>query len=348
MTYTIDRRKFLIQAAAGGLALGGLPALAQSSKGQVVVGNWGGGWNERTVKHVEAPFVEGAGIKVVRNLANEVALKTKLIAEMRLPRSSMDVVHMTEQDANYLEARGVWEHIDEELVPNLANVHPHLRSKFFVPWLYSGWVVMYNPNRIEETPTGFADLWNPKYAGRVGIMDGHYPWYMRTGALVGGGDSLDTELAKKNLLDLKKAVQPRIYPGHSQLAAALKSEEVWMACHFRPRVLQFAQDGVNVVPVFPKEGSILTVFGVSLVKKAPNRDNGLFYLNALLNPEGMAGIARDSFYAPSVSNAPLSPEWKERVEFTEEEQKNLHNTDFEKLTRLDPEWLEWWNRVFKA
>src|ERR1700712_652203 len=72
-----------------GALLGGTAALlsaplgrgAHAAAGTVVVSNWGGDWNQRTLRFVEAPVVETQGLTVVRDLGMEPERKAKLLAE---------------------------------------------------------------------------------------------------------------------------------------------------------------------------------------------------------------------------------------------------------------------------
>lgn len=154
--------------------------------------------------------------------------------------------------------------------------------------------------------------------------------------------------AKAGLMELKKAVQPRLYPTHQQLQAAFKAEEIWLACNYKARTQQFASDGLNVRPSYPKEGGIGITFGASMPKRARNKDNAYFYLNALLDPVGMANLVQASFYTPANKTAPLPAEFKEKISFTDDEQKRLHFQDHEFMAKVSSPWLEWWNKEFKA
>lgn len=348
MSTGIDRRGFVTQAGALMLGGAGVPAGVRASEGEVIVANWGGSWNDRTVKFVEAPLLESKGVKVVRDLAAAPARRTKLLAERALPRATIDVAHVSGADAITLQSQGVWANVDESMVPNLKFVHDKLRSSFFVPWQYSGWVLLYNPARVSEPPRSFADLLNPKYAGKVGMTDIHYQMHHLSAALAAGADLLDTAAAQKWLLELKKAVRPRIYPGHEQLQVALKNEEVWISTNFRSRALEYGHDGVNVLPQFPTEGGVGVIFGACMTKRARNRDNALRYLNAMLDPASMGGLVQESFYAPAVTNAVLSDPMRARLEFPADQQKRLHFPDLARVGQADPGMLEWWNKVFKT
>lgn len=349
MKRNVDRRSFLTDAGlvvAAGLT--NLPALAQSGKGEVVIANWGGSWNDRTIKFIEAPLLEAAGIKVVRDLAAAPARRTKLLAERALPRATIDVAQFSESDAHLLFTQGVWDTLDETKVPNLKFVYDNLKTSYFVPWQYSGWVLVHNPSKVAEPPRKFADLLNPKYAGKMGLTDIHYALHIRAAALAAGGGVHDIALGQKWLLELKKAVQPRLYPGHEQVQIALKNEEVWISTNFRSRALQFGHEGAPVVPQYPGEGGIGVVFGAGVTKRARNKDNAYAYLNAMLDPKAMGGLVQETFYAPAIKNAQLPAEVKARLEFTAEEQKRLHFPDLAKAGPEDPALLDWWNKVYKA
>lgn len=343
-----DRRRLVMGAASAFAGLSAAPAWAQAAKGEVVVANWGGSWNERTVKFIEAPLLEAAGMKVVRDLAAAPARRTKLLAERALPRATIDVAHASEGDAHMLHTQGVWDTLDETKVPNLKFVHDNLKTPYFVPWQFSGWVLVYNPAKVPDPPRRFADLLNPKYAGRVGLTDIHYALHHRAAALAASGNVHDVAGAQKWLLELRKAVQPRLYPGHEQVQVGLKNEEVWISCNFRSRTLQFANEGVNVLPMYPGEGGIGTVFGAGVTKRARNKENAYAYLNAMLDPKALGSMVQETFYSPSTRNAQLPAEVKARLEFSPDEQKRLHFADLAKAGQEDPGMLDWWNKVYKA
>ncbi len=342
-----DRRTFLGGAATlvGGLASGSVNAQAG---GEVVVANWGGDWNDRTVKFIEAPLLESKGIKILRDLDSDVDRRTKLIAEMKLPRGRLDVAHMADSMAADLQSLGVWQDIDYSQIPNAKFIQDNLRSPFFLPWQYSGWVLLYNPSKMPK-PTSFADLFDPKYAGKVGINNQHYVHNMEAAGIVAGGSMHDFDKIKKQCLDWKKAVQPKIYPTHQQLEAAFKDEEIWIAGNYKARGLQYAADKVSVATAYPKEGAITVIFGASIPKKAPHKEMAYAYLNALIDAQGMANLVQASFYTPSVTNAALPADFKALSGFNEEEQKKLLFQDFGYLAKnATTTWLEFWNKEFRS
>jgi len=332
--------------AATALSLTGRPVWAQS--GELVVSNWGGDWNDRTVRFIEAPLVESKGIRIVRALNMEPERKTKLLAERGLPRGSIDVAHFSAGDAYDLNEQGVLEQLDLKKIPNYANVRPGLRAPYFVPWVFGGVTLAYNPKYIKEPPTSLAELWNPKYAGKLGVLDQSYYNWIYMAALAGGGKMNQVEPGFAKLTEMKRTMQPKIYPTHQQLAAAFANEDVWISANYSARIAQWAKDGVSVRSSYPKEGAVTIVFGATIPKRARNKEVAYLYLNALLDPKGLGAYATASMYAPATSNAQLSDEVRSAVDFTPAQQAVLQNPDYGYQSKNLGKWQEWWNKEFKG
>jgi putative spermidine/putrescine transport system substrate-binding protein len=349
MNYQISRRGFLA-GTAGAVAALSATRRANAASGQVTVANWGGDWNDRTVQFFETPIVEKAGYTIVRDLDGFDQRRTKIIASRRLPRAPMDVAHMDDATAFELNALECVDVLDEAAVPRLKDVVPQLRTPTFVPWQYSGWVVGYNPSKVKDAPKSFADLWDPKYKGMIGLSDAHWFHHMEMAALKIGKslDKIDVDAVKASMMDLKKATNPRIYPNHLQQAQALKNEEILIGTNYKARFLQFAAEGANVTPAYPAEGGIAIIFGFVMPKKASNPEAAKFYCNALLDPEGLVGLVQKSFYSPANTKAMLPEEALKKISFTDAEQKALHNRPHEFWLKNRNELLDWWNKEFKS
>jgi putative spermidine/putrescine transport system substrate-binding protein len=344
----IDRRNF-VRLGAGSLmasALPGLSASAQSS--ELVVANWGGDWNERVVRNFEKPLIEPKGIRIIHDLAPAPERKAKLLAERRLPRGTIDVAWLSDADAFEMNAQGVLDGIDFSRIPNYKFVDQKFRVPHIVTWIYGGIVMMYNPTKVATPPTSFTELWNPKWAGRVGLMDQLYFQYIYAASVSHGGQMGSVDKAFPALLELKKAVQPRLYPSHQALAAAFASEEIWISANYSARIIQWMKEGVSVKWSYPQEGAIFTSFGAGLPKRGKNRDAAYFYLNAMLEPKAMGGISEATSYAAATTNAEMTPETRERLSFTPEQIQKFNFVDYEYASKHDSKWVEWWNKEFKA
>lgn len=324
-----------------------LAGKARAQSGELVVANWGGDWNERVVRVFEKPMIESRAIKVIHDLQPAAERKAKLLAERRLPRGTIDIAWLSDADGYEMNEQGVLDPIDFSRIPNAANIDPKLRLPHLVNWIYGGIVLMYNPNKIPTPPTSFTELWNPKWAGRVGLMDQLYFQYIYAASLSHGGTMSAVDKAFPSLLEMKKAVKPRIYPSHQALAAAFASEEVWLSANYNARIIQWTREGLPVRWSYPKEGAIYTSFGAGLPKRGKNRDAAYYYLNAMLEPKVAGGIAEATSYAAATTNAELRPEVRQAA-FTPEQVQRLNMVDYAYAARNDSKWVEWWNKEFKA
>jgi putative spermidine/putrescine transport system substrate-binding protein len=342
----MKRRQFI----GAGLAVAGTgmldmrAAFAQSK--QIVVSNWGGDWNDRTVKFIEAPLLEQKGYRIVRDLNTAPQRRTKIVAEKNLPRGSLDVAHVSISDAVFLKNNDAIDTIDFKKIPNASDLVKEVTTPFFVPWLYSTWEIVYNPQQIKTPPTSLAELWNPAYAGRVGVTNQHYQDYIQMASLLASGKLHDLEAGKKKLLELKRTNKPKVYESHQQIAAGFKAGEIWIACNYRARALQFQADGIPVDVSFPKEGAALQTFGAVIPKKAANKADAYVYLNALLDPKGLSELCQVNFYSPASNKVTLPGAMGQKIVYTAEQRKKLFPPDFDWLSKNDAAQLEWWNKEF--
>lgn len=347
----ISRRQLIqgLGAGVGTAALAGFGGLAQAQAmtGELTVSNWGGDWNSNVVKSLEEPELEAKGMRIRRDLASAPARKTKILAERNLPRGTIDVAQFTDADAYELQLQGALEEIDYSKIPNAVHLLPGMRSPYFVPFNISGVVLIYNPEKIKTPPTSYADLMNPAYAGRVGLIDQIYFNYFLAMGLTAGGSMSNAAPGMERLRELKKAVQPRIYPSHQQAAAALASGEIWITANYKARAAQWKKEGIQVAAAYPKEGAISFTGGVIMPKRARNKDNAYTYMNAMLTPPVAQRLAESTYYVVPINNANLPAALASEVSFSADELKTVRHFDLDYTARNQATWLEWWNKEIK-
>jgi len=337
-------RRAMLAGTGAGLLAAAAGRTVEAAEGTLVVANWGGDWNDRTERFVEVPFSQQTGVRVVHDLNMEPERKTKLLAERRLRRGTVDVVHLNDSDAFEMNAQDVLSGLDAARIPNLADTVPVLRKPYFLPWLYSGVVLIHNPAKIPDPPRSYADLWDAKWAGRLGLTNQLYFNYMMMAGLIHGGTMTNAETGKARLLELKSLVKPRIYATHQLLAAALANGEVDLAVNYKARGLQWAHDGIPVQVGYPAEGAIAITFGATLPRRATNLDAAYAYMNAMLEPGAMAGLSSASFYAAANTKAQLSADLRAIIDFSPGEQAKLQSPDYAYVALNTSGWLEWWGK----
>ena len=336
----IGRRSLLAGAAAMTMAP------QAKAAGQVVVGTWGGDYAALLTANIDKPVLGPLGIEVVQDVAPQDPRKAKITAERGSRRGTMDVACLSDVDLYSMSLLNVWEPITTENVPNLVHVPPAFRTPYSVPHIISGKVMLYNPAKM-PAPKGFADMWNPKYKGQLGLVDIQYLYVIMLANLAHGGPMNDFSAGMKALMALK-ALDPKIYPSNEALAVALKGEEVWYGPMWLARGVFWRKGGINIQTAVPSEGAIAYVSGAAVTKNAQNKANGLAYLNAMLDPGAQVAFADKMSYAPTVDNAPVPAPIMKDIGFTASEQAALKYPDFDYLAKNTASLLDFWNKEFKA
>lgn len=325
----------------------GLPGFAEAqSPGQVVVGTWGGDYGDLLASNIDKPILAPKGVEVLQDVGPQDPRKTKLIAERASRRGSMDVCCLSDVDMFTLAQQGVFEPIEAGRVPNLARAIPTLKRPYSAPHIYSAKVILYNPAKVTTPPQSFADLWDPKYRGRVGLVDILHLQNMEAASLAAGGTEHDYEPGKKKLMELR-SLDVKVYPSNEALAAALKSEEVWLTIMWLARGFMWKKSGIPVEHAVPSEGATSICFEMSVPKNARNRDGAMAYLNAALDARAQTAFADRMGYAPTVTDAQLPPELARQISLTPEQQAKLRTPDYEYIARNQVALIDFWNKEFK-
>jgi len=344
----VNRRGFL--KTASGLALAPalplIPGAAFAAENDVVVGTWGGDY-QNLLQQIISPIVAKKNIGVVFDTGSAVARVTKLRAERNSRRGSMDVALLGEVDMYDAESSGALEKIDASKLSNLPNALDTLKTPYSIPHIFSAMTLVYNTEKFPQGPKSLQALLDPANKGRVGLSDILYLYNAVFVGLGAGGNAKSFEGGKKFLSKFKDN-SPRVYPSNEAVATALKSGEIWMACMWKARALQWRDSGLPVGFVIPEEGTIPVSFEAAVAKNSRNKDAAWAYLNAMLEPEGQVGFAQKMGYAPTLTNSTLPADLQSRVGFTDAEVKLLQAYDLKALTESKADMLEFWNKDFKA
>ncbi len=343
----ISRRHFLSAGAGAATLMSSQPRLARAEGSQVVVGTWGGDYGQLLSDLIDKPLLAPKGVEVLQDVANADPRKTKLLAERQSRRGSMDVACLSDSDHYIVAGTNAFEAVDAAKVPRLDKVFPALRTDTAIPHIYSAQVILYNVNQVKTPPTSWADLWDPKWKGRVGLADILYPNNTLMAALAGGGSVSNYDPGEKKLLELR-SLDVKIYPSNEALAAALKSEEVWLTSMWLARGFMWKKSGIPLSHVVPKEGAVSIVFEASVPRNARNKDGGFEYLEAMLDAKAQIAFADKMGYVPTVSDAVLPEDLAKQVSLTEADRARLLKPDYKYLTERSQRTLDFWNKEFKG
>jgi len=342
-----SRRQVLQGAAAAGIGILGTSAKVRAaSKGRIVVGTSGGDYQTLVNTYIEQPFLAPAGWNAVDDVKDDLARRSKMLAEAQLPRGTSDVQGLSALAWYQMQAAGVLAEIDYDRLKNGKFLLPWMKYPYGVASGYTAAVALYNPDLI-AAPASYKDVLDPSHGDKLGIIDIQYQYVMSAATLAAGGNVHDVEAGKKVLLELRKA-GVRIYPTNEAFAEGLKSKEVSLGIMWRARGVQWKDAGINVETAVPSEGALLFVLGWSIPKNAPNKDGAYAFLDAMLEASAQEAFAAKLGYPPSVTNTKLDPDYEKRIGFTQDQLKALVELDYAYLSKNDVALREWWDKSFKG
>jgi len=331
------------RAVLGATALLAAPALLRRRAGAAetcVVGTSGGDYARLLRENIDGPILKPQGVTVIQDVGDETPRVAKLTAQHNMPRGTMDIACVGALNGYRVSDANLVEPLDAKKVPNLKHVLYYLQAPAFVPHIYSAQVIVYNPATVPNPPESFADLLDPKWKGKVGMVSTVAPWVMMGASLLESGTTTDFDKAKAFMLKLN-ANGLRLYQETDALAPAFKSGEIDVGVIWLARSFMWQNAGFPVKGIFPKEGAILYVSGMVVPKNAPNKEAAYKYMNAMLHPAAQRGFAEHMGYLPTIDDAPLSGTVGEQLSFPKPRPK-LVTPDYPVISKAMSDLNDWW------
>lgn len=336
----------------GSLAVSSVAAVAQSSV-TLQIGCYGGAFTDVEQRFVAEPFTTRTGIKVTWINGNPSDHLAKLIAS-RGRSAPYDIVYLDDDiEAEAINA-GVLGKSGAADLPNLKFLYPQAINKDgYGPALnfYSTGIV-YNVEKFKAAgipaPTSWADLWNPKLAGHVGVPTlentmGHA--FLVAAEHLAGGDESTPEKG----IDKIAQIKAQSYPGSSPvLDPLLRSGDVWVAPWLNGRTWGLIDRGVPLAFVLPKEGGFFGMTTISVTATTPHRKEALAFINDVLGPLAQLGMANQIPYGPTnrllASVVAAYPDMAKKFPSSTEDLAKLKLINWNVFHQQYPHAVDLWNR----
>jgi spermidine/putrescine transport system substrate-binding protein len=218
-----------------------------------------------------------------------------------------DVVVIDNPFVPELAAEGLIAEIDHRNVPNFKYISANFRDLVFDPgnrysvtynWGLTG--LIYLGDRVSPPVTHWADLWDPRFAGRLQV------WNLQRfligialrslGFSVNSENPAELEAALQRLLALKARARTAGWtPEVSE--QVLASGEVALMYGFAGDVLRARARNLDVRYVLPAEGSIQWGDNFVIPTASPRKYTAEVFINFLLRPEISARIVNEQHFA---------------------------------------------------
>lgn len=318
---------------------------ADDASGQVVIAAGGGDYRDFQ-ENFNVPTMTKCADSIVWDYTDDDVKMTKINTEAG-GAGTLDVVELPNERAQQLVETNTLEALDESEVPNIANVRDGLVNEYWIPHIYSASVIISNENRVTEGTDSYEVLWDPKYAGKIGVLSTQWSnfYYAAAAVVTNGQNSDDWDAGWEKLKELKDNVV--VFASQEELGQALMSEQVWLTVNWKARALQWnALGDVPLAASVPKEGTFPIVFIAAVPANAPNKECAFEFLNALLDADAQVEFALNMGYSPTVEGAELPADRVAKLDFTADEQKRIKERDLSYIAENDARWGKQWQQEF--
>jgi putrescine transport system substrate-binding protein len=310
------RRPMRLALVAATLAIA--PAAGQQSNERIVnVYNW----TDYIAPTVIDDFTKETGIKVrYDTFDSNDTLETKLLAG----KSGYDVVVPS---AYFLERQikaGVFQKLDKQKLPNLANLWPEITERlakydpgnqYAVNYMWGTTGIGYNVAKARAAlgGDGKIDSWDivfkPENLSKfkdcgVHMLDSSDDILAAALHYLGLDPNTTKEADLQKAADLMMTIRPYVRKFHSsEYVNALASGEICLVVGFSGDIKQSqkraaeAKNGVDIAYVIPKEGAQLWFDNLAIPRDARNVDAALAFINYLQKPEVAAKNSNFISYA---------------------------------------------------
>ena len=305
-------RRHALQAfsAIGAAGLLGRPALAQART--LTVSTWGGVTEEGLKAYVQPEFERLTGGKLAYDIGGQGARYNKLLAQRANPPA--DVFFSTDEAVVAGQKAGVLTTASRKNVPNIADIEDWAMSVKAgntaetipgAPYTLIAYLPGYNPEKVKEPVTSWADLWRPEFRGKLAFaspVHSQMPAFVIMAAEMAGGSIENVDPGFKKLAELKPNTLTVFWTDWAPLS---KSGDVTVGTEFDYYLEAMKDQKYPIEYAIPKEKGIGVPEYVSVVKGTKNQELAEVFLNLMLDPKVQASFAASTYSGTTNRKAEL-------------------------------------------
>ncbi len=321
-------------------AFSGTAAWAQDA---LVVSTWGGSFRDLIDENIGKEFTRQTGVpvKYITGGTIDRLNKAKLASK---PESD---ITFTTSHVGWLYVNGdLFEKLDTTKIPNFG--HMVDRAKIS-PYHIGSWAYVYSIGyRPDLVPPSLKfeswnDLWQPALKGRIAAPDFDPSHLIAVSAMLSGADAKNWEKGQDKL----KALKPNFkafYTNDANSQQLIASGETPVQVLLSMNAYHMVGQGVNVKVAMPKEGAVLGVDTMGIMKGSTKTDLAYKFLNIALSADVQSKIVASKKASPVVDNAKVSAEdAKLPGVFTTKEQWSKQTIVVDDKLRAEKtaEWRKW-------
>lgn len=324
------------------------PSSGSATSGEVNLIAYSGVWQDQYNAAVVEPFkAKYPNIKI--NYVSKRSSAEMLSALQGQKGSpSTDVAIMDNSVSESGNTQGLFEKVDAAAVPNLANVPDKFKNKDgYGPVVMLDAVgLVYSTAAFPKAPDSWNVLWDPAYAGKINVNAPPSLLGLSLTAITAKMQGEDYTKGIDAAVARLKALAPSVQtfaPNPDEYQNVITGQTVLGLGQNARGQFYSDQSNKKIGVTFPKEGTVYQINTVNLVKNAPHSAAAQTFVNYALSADAQTAFAKALFYAPSVTNAVLPAEVKQRVVPTDGS-LNIVPLDVSFLSSARDKWTDTWKR----
>lgn len=239
---------------------------------------------------VNSAFEKLTGIHV--NYTN-YASNEDLYAKLKSGGASYDIIIPSDYMIGRLIDEGLVQKIYPQELPNYKYVSDEYKGMYFdendeYSVAYSVGMVglIYNTAMVDEVPTSWSALWDPKYAGKILMFDNPRDSFAVAQKLLGQSlnttDQVEWQSAADQLIAQKNLLQGYVM---DETYNKMEAGEAALAPYYVGDFVCMQEVNPDLDFVYPSEGVNIFVDSVCVPSNAQNPEAAKLYINFLLDPE---------------------------------------------------------------
>ena len=293
------------------MALGALPLLLApmpaTAQDKLVVSVWGGSWRDMVANIIGKKFTAATGVQVEYITGGTIDRLNKEKLAKGSPESD---ITFTTSHVGWLYANdGLYEQLDLAKVPNAKNLVEQAKiSPYHIgTWAYV-YTIGYRPDSLKGVAfESWADLWRPEIKGKLAAPDFDPSHLIAVAAMLSGGDAATWEKGQAKLKELKPSFKA-YYTNDANSQQLIANGETPVQVILSMNAHYMAGEGVPIQLVIPKEGAVLGIDTVAIMKGSKKADLAYKFINIALDPQVQAEVAKFKKGSPVVLDAKVDPD----------------------------------------
>ncbi|WP_189612696.1 ABC transporter substrate-binding protein [Pigmentiphaga litoralis] len=271
----------------------------------LVISTWGGSFRDLIDENIGKEFTKQTGVPVKYVTGGTIDRLNKA----KLASTPESDITFTTSHIGWLYANGnLFEKLDTAKIPNYSHLVDQAKiSPFHIgSWAYV-YTIGYRPDAVPANIKfdSWNDLWKPELKRKLSVPDFDPSHIIAVSAMLSGGDAKTWEKGQDKLKALKPNMKA-FYTNDANSQQLIATGETPVQVLLSMNAYYMIGQGVPIKVVMPKEGAVLGVDAMGIMKGSTKTDLAYKFMNIALSSDVQSKIVAFKKASPVVDNAKVS------------------------------------------